>query len=122
MTALTLNRIGIVSLSIVATIFWLTRPAPPAPRSVDGVYVSACCDPIRLDNGVLIAGSQRVPFQLVVMKFGLIANPAQALAIRDGHVIVRDAADPSPIVFDTRQHAFTLLSESGSGLYLFIRR
>lgn len=123
MTALNRNRLLLLLLIIGAAAFWLTRPSPPTPRSVDGVYVSACCDPVRLENGVLIAGAQRVPFRLVMMKFGLVAYPARAVSVRDGHVIVlRATADAPAITFDTHQQGFTLLSSSGSGLYLFIRR
>jgi hypothetical protein len=121
--ALRNNRIMAALMLAVVSVSWITRAPAPAVQSVNGVYGNVCCAPIQLENGVLIAGSERVPFQLVMMKFGLVAYPAKAVAIRDGHAIVmRDVAEPPGIVFDTRYRIISISSESGSGIYMFVRR
>ena len=117
----------IAALSIVAvsaTAFWLTTPATPDSSVVNGTYRSPCCEAIRLQDGVLITPRQKIPFELQLLKFGLIGELEAPLDVRNGRVVATPNAPTKVLSFREDLRAITICGpkQCGPGLrHQFVR-
>ncbi len=116
-----LCQISVIFLTTV--LLWLTIPAAPTAQAMNGSYRNGCCEPIVLRDGVLITSTQKIPFKLKLMKYGLEAELARGIQIRNREV-VNDPRDGSErILFDRDRRGFTVCEANcGPGHeYLFKR-
>ena len=68
--------------------------------SVNGTYENACCSPILLKDGVLIASNKRIPLKLRVEKWGNEAELATRIRLQDGKVVSSWESGSDVILFD----------------------
>lgn len=98
-------------------------PRTPIPFSeVEGTYSNPCCAPVRLADGVIWVGSQRVPFKLANMKFGLVAETDREIKVSGRQVVVAASTNPygEMLGFDDDRRGFNL--SDGREVYHFTRR
>jgi hypothetical protein len=94
-------------MGLVVILFWATRPNPPPPSVVDGVYSNPCCATVVLRNGWLTTNNLRMPFNLRLMKYGLDAD-AGALEVQGGQVVVSSRSDCDVIHFSEDRRSFSI--------------
>jgi hypothetical protein len=115
-------------LMVLAAVIWIERPKPPPVSVVDGVYLSSCCSPVELKDGIFVTSTLHVPFKLEMTKIGtygerLVADPAAHLEVRAGKVERIASAAPSSMVFTKDQKEFTLCADPVCATeYQFVRR
>lgn len=115
------NRIALILLVAVVSVWWFTRKPTPSLEAVDGTYSNPCCEPIRLQHGELVVGKERMNFRLANMKFGLTAYTPQEIAVRGDHIETTPSDDGSAIPFDEDRRGFTVLGSSQRE-YHFVRK
>jgi hypothetical protein len=118
------KRIAYLSTVIVfGAALWLTVPATPALSSVNGAYRNSCCEPVALQDGVLSTANLRIPFQLRLMKYGLVARIDRDISIRRGKIVLSETPGPSEILFSDDTRGFTLCAQRcGAGNEFEFRR
>jgi hypothetical protein len=96
-----MKRVAVPILMLIG-IGWYanTRAHVPAASIVNGVYSHPCCGSFSINNGIVVIGESRVPFDLENMKFGLTAFSKEQILVRNGQVKACSDADPGPLLFD----------------------
>ena len=124
MTTQALQRATLAAIVLLAgSWYWYVRSHAPAVASVNGVYTNACCNNLVLQDGVIVAGEDRVPFRLENMKFGLTAYPSKRLEVHGTQIVVGASANDGGVPFGKGGKALTLCGNPRCDRdYLFTRR
>ena len=124
MTTQTLQRATLTAFLLLAGAwYWYARSHAPAVSSVNGVYANACCKNLVLQNGVIVAGKDRVPFKLENMKFGLTAYPSKRVEVHGTEIVAVANADDAGVPFGKAGKTLTLCANPRCDReYLFRRR
>lgn len=124
MTTQALQRATLTAFVVLAgSWYWYARSHAPAVSTVNGVYANACCNNLVLQNGVIVAGKDRVPFRLENMKFGLTAYPSKRLEVHGTEIVAVATAENAGVPFDKGGRALTLCGNLRCDReYLFTRR
>jgi hypothetical protein len=113
------------TIAVIAAAFWLTTRATPPLSDVNGNYRNACCETISLREGVLVTPRQQVPFNLELLKFGLVANLSAPIEVVDGRVVVSPNASTTSLGFSEDLKSFTICGPGHCGPgreFQFVRR
>ena len=107
------QSVAMLAIIVIAGVtFVLTRPATPPISSVNGTYRNACCEPVILKDGELIAAHFKVPFKLRLMKYGLDTEMERNVEVRDGKVLLSERPGKGGFLFANDVRGFTLCAKT----------
>ena len=108
-------------LLLLAMAFWaLSRPQVPI-NEVDGLYKNACCQPILISRGEISFGSERMPFKLSRMKYGLESRLPRKILVGNDFKLTSQPMEDAGFLFGADERSFTLL-DSARNEYRFVRQ
>ena len=94
---------GFLMIGAMAAL-WLSTPLflPPPPKlpiaSANGIYVNACCEPIRLADGKLFVGGKSSAHYVIEQgKESPYLSPSSRVRVRDGAIEVDHHAIPETL-------------------------
>jgi len=112
---------ALLILAVFAAFYYY--PRTPIPFSeVEGTYANPCCPPVRLADGAIWVGDERVPVKLANMKFGLVAETGRRIKVSGNRVVTAASTNTygEMLGFDDDLRSFNLTD--GQKEYHFIRR